>query len=135
MSGGISTRGVDVHNRREPNELLPPGVSATTPASRWHPRTIIRTGVIGGWVAIYLCLVGIVPVFDERPLIIGVISLGQTALLIAFAGGAYVAARAFIRDSWVQQREFAIFDGNPPPETLEDFEDEEPQPTPDAPAQ
>jgi len=35
---------------------------------------------------------------------------------------------AFIRDSWLQQREFAIFDGNPPPETLEDFEDEEPQP-------
>jgi phospholipid-binding lipoprotein MlaA len=33
---------------------------------------------------------------------------------------------AFIRDSWVQQREFAIFDGNPPPETLEDFEEEEP---------
>jgi phospholipid-binding lipoprotein MlaA len=33
---------------------------------------------------------------------------------------------AFIRDSWVQQREFAIFDGNPPPETLEDFEDEDP---------
>jgi phospholipid-binding lipoprotein MlaA len=36
---------------------------------------------------------------------------------------------AFIRDSWLQQREFAIFDGNPPPETLEeDFEEEEPQP-------
>ena len=33
----------------------------------------------------------------------------------------------FIRDAWVQQREFAIFDGNPPPETLEeDFSDEEP---------
>lgn len=29
---------------------------------------------------------------------------------------------AFIRDAWVQQREFAIFDGNPPPETLEDEE-------------
>ena len=41
---------------------------------------------------------------------------------------------AFIRDSWVQQREFAIFDGNPPPETLEDFEDEEPQPTTGRPA-
>jgi phospholipid-binding lipoprotein MlaA len=27
---------------------------------------------------------------------------------------------AFIRDAWIQQREFAIFDGNPPPETLED---------------
>ena len=37
---------------------------------------------------------------------------------------------AFIRDAWVQQREFAIFDGNPPPETLEeDFEDEA-EPTP-----
>jgi phospholipid-binding lipoprotein MlaA len=31
---------------------------------------------------------------------------------------------AFIRDSWLQQREFAIFDGNPPPETLEDIQDE-----------
>ena len=32
---------------------------------------------------------------------------------------------AFIRDAWVQQREFAIYDGNPPPETLEeDFSDE-----------
>jgi phospholipid-binding lipoprotein MlaA len=27
---------------------------------------------------------------------------------------------AFIRDAWVQQREFAVFDGNPPPETLEE---------------
>ncbi|HKE96463.1 MAG TPA: VacJ family lipoprotein, partial [Povalibacter sp.] len=32
---------------------------------------------------------------------------------------------AFIRDAWVQQREFAIFDGNPPPEQLEDFTEEE----------
>lgn len=27
---------------------------------------------------------------------------------------------AFIRDAWVQQRDFAVFDGNPPPESLED---------------
>jgi len=27
---------------------------------------------------------------------------------------------AFIREAWVQQREFAIYDGNPPPETLEE---------------
>jgi phospholipid-binding lipoprotein MlaA len=43
---------------------------------------------------------------------------------------------AFIRDSWVQQREFAIFDGNPPPEQLEDFEEEpteEEAPTPEEP--
>lgn len=33
---------------------------------------------------------------------------------------------AFIRDAWVQQREFAIYDGNPPPEQLdEEFIDEE----------
>jgi phospholipid-binding lipoprotein MlaA len=33
---------------------------------------------------------------------------------------------AFIRDAWVQQREFAVFDGNTPPETLEDFSEDEP---------
>jgi phospholipid-binding lipoprotein MlaA len=40
---------------------------------------------------------------------------------------------AFIRDSWLQQREFAIFDGNPPPEQLEDFDDSEPAPDEAAP--
>lgn len=29
---------------------------------------------------------------------------------------------AFMRDAWIQQREFAIFDGNPPPEVLEEEE-------------
>lgn len=45
---------------------------------------------------------------------------------------------AFMRDAFVQQREYVIFDGNPPPETLEDFEEEpapeetppEPEPAP-----
>jgi phospholipid-binding lipoprotein MlaA len=32
---------------------------------------------------------------------------------------------AFIRDAWVQQREFNVYDGNPPPETLEDVMEEE----------
>ncbi|HEY5808560.1 MAG TPA: VacJ family lipoprotein [Povalibacter sp.] len=50
---------------------------------------------------------------------------------------------AFIRDAWTQRREFEIYDGNPPPETLEeDFMDEEPatpaedtpEPEPAAPA-
>jgi phospholipid-binding lipoprotein MlaA len=40
---------------------------------------------------------------------------------------------AFIRDSWLQQREFAIFDGNPPPETLEDFDDGDAAPEEQAP--
>ena len=34
---------------------------------------------------------------------------------------------AFIRDAWAQQREFNVFDGNPPPETLEDVMEEEPE--------
>jgi phospholipid-binding lipoprotein MlaA len=32
---------------------------------------------------------------------------------------------AFIRDAWTQQREFNVFDGNPPPETLEDVMEED----------
>jgi phospholipid-binding lipoprotein MlaA len=32
---------------------------------------------------------------------------------------------AFIRDAWTQQRDFNVFDGNPPPETLEDVMEEE----------
>jgi phospholipid-binding lipoprotein MlaA len=32
---------------------------------------------------------------------------------------------AFIRDAWLQRREFEIFDGNPPPETLEEGFDED----------
>jgi len=35
-------------------------------------------------------------------------------------------AYVFVRDAWAQQREFAIFDGDPPLESLEDFEDEAP---------
>lgn len=43
---------------------------------------------------------------------------------------------AFIRDAWAQQREFQIYDGNPPPETLdEEFMEEDdsaaPEPTPE----
>lgn len=40
---------------------------------------------------------------------------------------------AFIRDAWFQQREFEIFDGNPPPEMLDEefMEDEPPVETPD----
>jgi len=33
----------------------------------------------------------------------------------------------FIRDAWAQQREFEIFDGDPPPESLEDVLEEEPE--------
>ena len=45
-------------------------------------QTVVRIGLLGGAVAIYLCLVGIVPVFADAPLIVGVVSLGQATLLV-----------------------------------------------------
>lgn len=39
----------------------------------------------------------------------------------------------FVRDAWAQNREFEIFDGDPPAETLEDFEEEEDAPKEESP--
>lgn len=62
------------------------------PAS-WHDWTgVIRAGLLGALLGIYLCLVGIVPTFDERPLVNGVISLGQAALVLTVLACSYVAA-------------------------------------------
>ena len=97
-----TTFGVDVKNRRRPNELLPPDGSVAVGASSWHVRQLLRIGIIGGAIAIYLCLVGIVPVFAERPLIVGVVELGQAALLITFAAAGYLAARPFVGVSRVR---------------------------------
>jgi branched-chain amino acid transport system permease protein len=58
---------------------------------RWG--AAVRVGLLGGVVAIFLCLVGIVPVFHARPLIKDVISLGQTAVVLALLGTGLVAAR------------------------------------------
>jgi branched-chain amino acid transport system permease protein len=58
---------------------------------RWGP--VIRLGLIGGMVALYLCLVGIVPTFNPRALIEGVISLGEVALLGTGLGVGFLAAR------------------------------------------
>jgi branched-chain amino acid transport system permease protein len=58
-----------------------------TIAQTW--REVIRIGLIAGAVAIYLCLVGIVPVFNARPLIAGIISLGEAFVIgtLAVSGG------------------------------------------------
>ena len=56
---------------------------------------VAKIGLIGGAIAIYLCLVGIVPVFHSRQLIAGVITLGQVALFGSMAiPGAFAARRA-----------------------------------------
>ncbi len=64
----------------------PAGVSREA----WRP--VFRAGLLGGAVAIYLCIVGIVPIFHGRPLISGIVSLGQTALILTFLGAGYLAA-------------------------------------------
>jgi branched-chain amino acid transport system permease protein len=76
-------------------EAFPTAAYEAPTAPAQSMREVVRVGLIAGAVAIYLCLVGIVPVFDERPLIAGVISLGE-AFLIGTLGvaGAVAAHRA-----------------------------------------
>ncbi len=66
---------------------------ATVPAGRGAWPRVVRVGLLGGVVALYFCLNGVVPVFDARPLIKDVISLGQTALVLTFLGAGYLATR------------------------------------------
>jgi branched-chain amino acid transport system permease protein len=68
----------------------PDAAIAAAPTGAAWP-AVMRVGLIGAIVAIYLCLVGIVPIFEERPLINGSISLGQTALLLTALGTGYLA--------------------------------------------
>ncbi|HSH21912.1 MAG TPA: hypothetical protein VK992_04730, partial [Candidatus Caenarcaniphilales bacterium] len=65
---------------------------------RWQRQTpfwrhAVFVGLAGGVVAIYLSLVGIVPTFDQRPLVSGVVSLGQAFILGTMILSGYVAAR------------------------------------------
>jgi branched-chain amino acid transport system permease protein len=57
----------------------------------------VRVGLIGAAVAIYVCLVGVVSGFHAKAMIQGVISLGQTFLLLALFGTGYLAARGHAR--------------------------------------
>ncbi len=59
--------------------------------SGWLPA--IRLGLLGAAIALYLCFIGIVAIFDPRPLIQGVISLGQVALILTGIGVGYLTAR------------------------------------------
>src|SRR5688500_2540575 len=68
-----------------------PAQDVPDPGIPWGP--VIRTGLIGAADAIYACLVGIVPVFHERPMVQGIISLGQTFMVLILFGTGYLAAR------------------------------------------
>ena len=55
-------------------------------------RVAVRNGLLGGAIALYLCLVGMVEVFSKRDLIKGVINLGYFILLLTAVTMGYVAA-------------------------------------------
>jgi branched-chain amino acid transport system permease protein len=65
-------------------------MAAAGPVANW--RRIGRITGIGAVVALYLCLVGIVVVFDTRDLIVGIISLGEATLVVTWLVTGYLAA-------------------------------------------
>ncbi len=60
---------------------------------RSHLREALRTGLVAGAVAVLLSLVGMVEAFDDRDIIAGVISMGQTLLVVVVLVSAYRATR------------------------------------------
>jgi branched-chain amino acid transport system permease protein len=69
-------------------------VAATrVPTSLAAWRGVIAVGLLGVALALYLVLVGIVPVFAERPLVSGLISLGEATLVLTAIAIGYLASR------------------------------------------
>jgi branched-chain amino acid transport system permease protein len=62
-------------------------------ARRW--RHVIAVGAAGAAVALYLALVGIVPTFEARAMISGVLALGETFVLGTMMVSGYLGARYF----------------------------------------
>ncbi len=55
--------------------------------------TAIKLGLIGGAIAIFLCLIGMVEIFSKRDVIEGIITLGHFVLVATAVSVGYVAAR------------------------------------------
>lgn len=68
--------------------------------------TGIRTGLIGGVVTIFLCLIGMVEVFSKRDVVEGIITLGDFILLATAVSTGYIAASA-ISSNTPQQKTFS----------------------------
>jgi hypothetical protein len=56
--------------------------------------TAIRSGLLGGVIAIFLCLIGMVEVFSKRDVIEHIITLGDFILLATAVSSGFIAARA-----------------------------------------
>jgi branched-chain amino acid transport system permease protein len=76
-----------------PSAAVPGGTmpSAASSGDAW--RSILRIGLAGTVVGVYLALVGIVPVFDKRPIVAGVVSFGQISALLTLTAAGLLAAR------------------------------------------
>ncbi|HEY7598671.1 MAG TPA: hypothetical protein VH741_02000 [Candidatus Limnocylindrales bacterium] len=66
---------------------------AVTPTRAW--RAVLGVGLLGAAVAIYLSLVGIVPEFETRTMISGVLALGESFVLGTMLVMGYLGARHF----------------------------------------
>jgi branched-chain amino acid transport system permease protein len=67
------------------------GAEAATGRLDWL--SPLKTGLLGGSVALFLALVGLVEASNQRPIIPGVLTMGQTLLLITLVFIAFVAVR------------------------------------------
>ncbi len=65
----------------------------TSEKPRFDWAAVLKLGLLGGIIALYLCLVGLVKTFGERDIIGGVITLGHALPLLTTLGLGYVTAR------------------------------------------
>jgi branched-chain amino acid transport system permease protein len=68
-------------------------VNAAPRSAMTEWRGVLFVGLVAGAVAIYLCVVGIVPIFGERPLVDEAVTLGEASLLITGLAAGYLAAQ------------------------------------------
>jgi branched-chain amino acid transport system permease protein len=72
---------------------LEAGTRGAVETARFDWRTPVKSGLLAGGIAVFLSLVGMVEASSRRYIIAGILSTGQTLLLLAFIYGAYRAAR------------------------------------------
>ena len=53
----------------------------------------VKTGLLAGVIAIYICLIGMVEIFSKRDMVETVITLGQFVLLATFVVAGFIASR------------------------------------------
>jgi branched-chain amino acid transport system permease protein len=69
--------------------------AGAAPQESWPFGRALRVGLIFGGVAVYGATVGVLPLMDERWIIVNVLSLGDAALIaVGFGAGAAIAARS-----------------------------------------